>query len=375
MANHPQVWLQLDQDERTITVGSRSFQCPYCDEELGSLIAAQLRIARRCACGALVSRISEDEKAVSPPNAMKRAFREIQEAIAERVEGHDAAVARLAVLGARHLHIGGRQRALIIGPSGSGKTTLATALASALDCPVTVWDTSVSSEVGWSGVSSADVFAEMYAAYDHSLDQLSRGILLCDEIDKLALRDATGSAREHRRGQQKSLLGILGGGVPVRFRESGDTGRTLSVTTDDMLIVGLGAFEGLASDPGPAELVAYGFMPEFASRFPVIVSLDGLNEEDLARVLLRDTEFALDAAREFGYEIAIPEAVYRYVSAAVLAGASSGITPRAGAGWLQTAVDEALIRLLDLEARPGTRLEIRPDDVPVPGRVRRARKS
>jgi DNA polymerase III delta prime subunit len=372
MAIHPQVWLQNEAEERPITVSALTLDCPFCGQQLGSVVRARVVPGWRCSCGAQVTAISDDELAPTPPAVLAQAFREVRRRLAERVVGHEGVLARLALMGAKHLHHGGRQRGLIIGPSGVGKTSLAVALAEALECPAIVWDASVSSEVGWSGVSIAEVMAEMYTSYDRDVLWMSRGILIADEICKLAVRRAEGSAREHRLGQQKSLLGLLGGGPPVRFLENGDKGRPLTVSTDHMLIIGLGAFHDLPEDPGPSELIAYGYMPEFASRFPVILTLDRLEVGGLVQVFRREIEPALTAAQDFGYRIEVPDAVLFYIATAVAEG-SRDVTPRAGAGWLVSAIDMALVRLLDLDARPGTQLILRADDVPIPAAIARVR--
>lgn len=75
-------------------------------------------------------------------------------------------------------------------------------------------------------------------------------------------------------------------------------------------------------------------------------------------------------SREFGFDIEVPDAVLQYVAHAVADGGEH-VTPRAGMGWLQAAVDSALLRLLDLDARHGASCRLQPDDVPIPGAVRR----
>jgi|GEM_PF-2802016 len=362
MAQRQEFWLSRGSEARRARIGALSLSCPFCGEPLGTVLG--LEIGARCNCGALVAR-SEQARTPAPPGLLREAFHELQRRISESVLGHDRVVSRLALIGARHLHLGGRQRALLIGPSGTGKTTMGTALARAMGCPALVWDASVSSEVGWAGVSVTDVLAEMYSAYDRDLGRMARGVLVADEIDKLATRDADGRTREHRRGQQKSLLGLLGGGVPFRFQEDGERGPTISVSTDDMLIIGLGTFDGLGPDPGPSELVSYGFSPEFVSRFSVVVSFGSLSVRALTLVLRREVAPAIEAAAEFGYDIELPDSVLSYV-ATVVASCGDEVTPRAGAGWLQSAIDEALLRLLDLEAKAGAVLRIREEDIPVP---------
>lgn len=75
-----------------------------------------------------------------PPRAglMAAAYRELRQRLSAEVVGQEDLLDRLALLGARHLHQGGLQRALIAGPSGTGKTTSAAAMATALGCPMVV---------------------------------------------------------------------------------------------------------------------------------------------------------------------------------------------------------------------------------------------
>lgn len=370
MARHPKVWLRAGSVTAEAIVSATTIDCPFCGEALGPVISLRITPDTGCTCGAHVVRISATERAPSPPEVLGGAYRLLRRRLEERVSGHSDVLSRLALMGARHLHSGGRQRALLVGPSGVGKTTIGIAMAEALECPAVVWDVSVSAEVGWSGISVSDVLAEMYRAHDGDLNWLSRTVLIADEIDKLAIRGAQGSSREHRAGQQKSLLGLLGGGVPTRFQAEGDRGRTLAVRTDHMLILGLGAFHGLPEDAGAGDLVRYGFSVEFASRFPVILTLSTPGPDQLVPILHREIAGALAGAAEFGFAIEVPEAVLRYVARGVC-DAGPEVTPRAGAGWLISTVDAALLRLIDLEAKPGTRIRLSPDDVPVPAALRR----
>lgn len=362
-------WLSDTNEERETTTSAMSIDCPFCAAPLTSAATAVLELSRRCDCRAMVIRRSERERISPPPGAMAAAYHEIRQRLQQTIVGHDDVVQRLALLGARHVHIGGRQRALLIGPSGAGKTTMGVALASALECPALVWDVSTSSESGWAGVDTGGALAEWYQQCDRDLEVMARSIAIFDELDKLACRDTTGTSRAHKQGQQKSLLGWLGGGAPLRFAESGDRGAAVSVSTDDMLIIGSGVFEGLGPDAGPAELVSLGFSAEFISRFPVILRLDRLSPEHLVPIYRISITDALAAAADFGYEIDVSDALLRYVALAVASGGDS-VTPRAGIGWLQSAVDAALLRLLDLSARPGTRYQLRPDDVAIPATLR-----
>jgi hypothetical protein len=354
-------------EQRDLVISPLTLDCPFCGHELASVAGGISRI-RQCTCGARVYSDGSAPPGPSPRGIAAAAYREIRQRLGGEIVGHHGILDRLALMAARHLHAGGRQRGLIIGPSGTGKTTVAVALSRAVGCRVAVWDVSVSSEAGWAGVDASGVLAELYDSCDQDVDWMSRSILILDEVDKLAIRDAQGTSRQHRLGQQKSLLGILGGGVPVRFAEHGDRGPAVAVVTDDMLIIGLGAFDGLPADPDPAHLVSYGYTPEFASRFAMLMVLPPLTASDLVGVFRREVD-RLGGGGDFGYDIRVSDSVLRYVADAVLR-AGDGVTPRAGIGWIQAAVDAALLRLLDLEAAPGTVYRLQPDDVTVPGRIR-----
>lgn len=352
-------------DEREMVLGPLNLDCPFCGTEMGTAAGGEVHPLMRCDCEAVVTRTGDPERPALPRGLLARAYHEIRARMREDVVGQDAVVDRLALLGARHVHLGGRQRALVTGPSGTGKTTMLASLARAIGCPMLVWDVSTSVEAGWSGVDADAALSELYHSCEKNVDRMSRAVIVLDEVCKLAFRAAEGTSREHRRGQQKSLLGLLGGTAPVRFTEHGDRGRAISISTDDMLIIGAGAFEGLEAGAGPSELVRYGYLTEFASRFPMVLAVQPLSPTALVEIYRVGIADALIAASQFGYAIQVPDTVLLHVAHSV-ADAGPSLTPRAGLGWLQGAVDSALLRLLDLAARPGARYRIEVSDLAIP---------
>ena len=102
----------------------------------------------------------------------------------------------------------------------------------------------------------------------------------------------------------------------------------------------------------------------------MILALSPLEPAHLVPILRREITPAVAGAAEFGFLVEVPDSVVRYVARAVV-DAGPDVTPRAGAGWLTSAVDTALLRLIGLEAKAGTRLRIRADDVPIPAALRR----
>jgi ATP-dependent HslUV protease ATP-binding subunit HslU len=94
------------------------------------------------------------------------------------------------------------------------------------------------------------------------------GIVFLDEIDKIARREAPGTADVSREGVQRDLLPIIEGSS-VQTKHG-------MVRTDHILFIAAGAFHASS----PSDLI-----PELQGRFPIRVGLDDLSEADFVRIL------------------------------------------------------------------------------------------
>ena len=220
---------------------------------------------------------------------------------------------------------------MLVGPSGSGKTLLAKTLARSLGVPFASADATSLSPTGYTGNDVESILTAAYIDAGEDLDWAGRSVIFIDEIDKIArksqsnpsiTRDVSGESVQHAllklvEGTMAQLpLGASGRKHPDAPPEYIDTSK--------ILFIGGGAFEGfpeivakkmkrqtertmglranpsaISGDPqrdyeilaeAPAEvliesLIEYGFVPEFAGRFPIIVPLAPLTRDQMRLAL------------------------------------------------------------------------------------------
>lgn len=208
---------------------------------------------------------------------------------------------------------------LMLGPTGSGKTYLVKTLAKLLDVPLAIADATSLTEAGYIGDDIESVISKLLAAADNDVDKAEHGIVFIDEIDKIAKKKNTNSRDVSGESVQQELLKMLEGSkveVPIGGSSKNMMVPTTTVDTDNILFICGGAFPeleriikerltknnsiGFGAELYDAEsktegevlsqvtiddLRAFGMIPEFLGRLPVIVTLDSLSEEFLIRIL------------------------------------------------------------------------------------------
>ena len=271
-----------------------------------------------------------------------------------------------------------KSNVLLVGPTGTGKTLLAQTMARMLDVPFTIADATTLTEAGYVGEDVENIISNLLIAADNDVSRAERGIIYIDEIDKIARKAESISMTRDVSGEgvQQALLKIIEGTkatVTPRGSKKYPQAEAVQIDTTNILVICGGSFTGiehtirkrtgrkglgfgaqLSVNEGkglgqllkslePEDLQAYGLIPEFIGRVPVIVTLDELEEEDLVRIL---TEPKNALVRQYQKLFAMERVELSFNKGAVAAVARQAIASKSGARGLRSILETAMLDIM-----------------------------
>ena len=163
-----------------------------------------------------------------------------------------------------------KSNVLILGPTGVGKTLMCKTLAKTLGIPISMSDCTTFTQAGYIGDDVEQCVARLFSASNYDIEATEQGIIVLDEIDKIAGAKISYGKDVGGEGVQQALLKIIEGTTvqiqakpersaggpggasgrsnPLDGPQSpvmGGKGEVFNIRTDNILFICTGAFSNL----------------------------------------------------------------------------------------------------------------------------------
>ena len=267
---------------------------------------------------------------------------------------------------------------LVLGPTGTGKTLMASTVAKMLNVPFAVADATSLTEAGYVGEDVENIIYNLLVSADNDIERAQRGVVYIDEIDKIARKSSGPSITRDVSGEgvQEALLRMMEGkkvNVPTKKMRNFAYQDSVQVDTAQILFICGGAFEGIQTiieqrqgsksmgfnadvktkaerskgqllrEARPEDLLAFGMIPEFVGRLPVLTTLDELDEATLVDILVKPKNALV---KQYQKLFAFDKVELKFTPDALQAFAREALRRNTGARGLRAVMEQAMLDVM-----------------------------
>lgn len=258
---------------------------------------------------------------------------------------------------------------LIIGPSGTGKTEIFRLIANELKKPMVIANAASMTQSGYVGESVDEALKNLLNVCGGDVKKAEHGIIVLDEIDKLAKNGLSGE-KVATSGVQDELLKLTEDGTYHLKMGEWPEEKTISINTKNIMFIGVGAFADLEVKQIPdkkicgfgqkqeepiieknnkittEDLIKYGLKPELVGRMPIIIQFNPLTKENLIQIMKNPNNDTINEKfkilSELGIVPTIDESVYDKLAEIAI---KKGVGARGIVGSVETLFSKAMLEV------------------------------
>lgn len=240
----------------------------------------------------------------------------------------------------------------INGGTAVGKTETFRILTKLINVPCVMTSATEYTANGYVGKSVTDMLVSMLDRAGGDLEKAQKGILIIDEIDKIASQ-GTSSSQVNQRDVQEALLKLIEDGkFDITYHN-----KEYTFDTSKLMVVAMGSFSRIElkedkvvgfeqkaknktyKDLTREDFIANGMIPELIGRFPVIVQMNELGYNSFIRILKESKHNALNLNKNFfesqGIKLSLSDEVIDAI-------ANKAVKDKFGARSLDETIETAL---------------------------------